>query len=202
MVTTEVVYNSKEASVLSNMTKCNKTGIVLTFDDGPSRYLPQFLDTLEKEGVNAVFFWQTRLLHHNRPWKRVLNDGHLIGAHTHRHPNLTKLSFAKQMHEIQTSKEAIKTITGQTVKYFRPPFGQYNRDTLKIAEHLQLQTVMWDISSFDWNLKQDPNQIIENVVGHVQDGSIILLHELEQTLLILPKLIQKLKKKGYHFSTL
>ncbi|KHF40015.1 polysaccharide deacetylase family protein [Halalkalibacter okhensis] len=195
------MYNSKEASVLTNIANCQESGIILTFDDGPSKYLPQFLDVLEKEGVQAIFFWQTRLLHHNRPWNRVLGDGHIIGAHTQRHPNLTQLSYAQQMHEIQGSKEAIETITGQKVQYFRPPFGQYNKDTLAIAEHLQLQTVMWDIASFDWNLKQDPNQIIENVLTHVQKGSIILLHELEQTLFILPTLIQKLKEKGHHFST-
>ncbi|MDT8861614.1 polysaccharide deacetylase family protein [Alkalihalobacillus sp. MEB130] len=202
MVTTEVVYNLEEENILTNVRNRNETGIILTFDDGPSKYLNEFLDVLEEENVEAMFFWQTRLLHHKRPWNRVVANGHQIGAHTHRHPNLSLLRFDDQLHEIQTSKETIEQVTGKAVQYFRPPFGQYNEETLAITKQLQLETVMWDIASFDWELKQHPDQIVENIMNHVQEGSILLLHELEQTLIVLPILIQKLKASGYHFSTL
>ena len=196
------MYNSSNEKVITNVKQQGKKGIILTFDDGPSKYLDQFLDVLAEEGVPAVFFWQTRLLHHKRPWERVLKDGHMIGAHSHRHPNLAKLDVHQQMKEIKRSKQKIENITGQRVNYFRPPFGQFNQDTLEVVAKLQLEMVMWDISSFDWNLKHDPNKIVDNVMNHVQDGSILLLHELEQTVQILPTLIKRLKEKGYHFSTL
>ncbi|WP_332695009.1 polysaccharide deacetylase family protein [Halalkalibacter lacteus] len=184
------------------MKQRNEKGIILTFDDGPSKYLDRFLDVLARDEVPAVFFWQSRLLHHKRPWKRVLEDGHIIGTHSNSHPNLVKLDFSQQMKEIQTSKSIIEDITGQQVRYFRPPFGQYNKDTIAVASNLQVEMVMWEISSFDWELKHAPNQIMENVTSRVQEGSIVLLHELEQTLCALPTLIKKVKEKGFKFSTI
>lgn len=88
------------------------------------------------------------------------------------------------------------------MRYFRPPFGQYDSCTLKVLKELDLIPVMWSTTSFDWELKHNAAQIITNVVSHLEDGSIILLHELRQTLHILPELIQQIRSKGYTFSLL
>ncbi|ARK30614.1 polysaccharide deacetylase family protein [Halalkalibacter krulwichiae] len=184
------------------MKKEGKNEVLLTFDDGPSKYLDQFLDVLAEEKVPALFFWQSRLLHHKRPWSRVLREGHEIGLHSHSHKNLVKLTKSEQMKEIKTNKRIVEQLIDHPVRYFRPPFGQHNSDTIEIASELDLEVIMWDISSFDWDLKDDPTQIVKNVTEHVQDGSIILLHELKQTLEILPQLIQGLKERGCHFTSL
>ncbi|MED1603535.1 polysaccharide deacetylase family protein [Alkalihalophilus marmarensis] len=176
--------------------------VVLTFDDGPSRYVGSFLDVLNEERVPAMFFWQSRLLHHKRPWKRTIAEGHTIGTHTHRHPNLAQLKADQQKKEIETSKREMERILGQPIRHFRPPFGQYNEDTVHIAAAMQLDVVLWDVPSYDWELKKDPDKIISNVVDNVENGSIILLHELEQTLYVLPQLIKELKRVGFSFRTL
>ncbi len=176
--------------------------VVLTFDDGPGRVLPSLLDILSKEKVPATFFWQSRLLFQQRPWKRVLDDGHQIGTHSTKHVNLAKLSFNEQYADIAGSVEKMESITGMEITYFRPPFGQYNNDTLAVAETLNLIPVMWKISSMDWELKNNPEQIVENVVQHLEDGAIILLHELPQTLEALPNLIREIRARGYQFTNL
>ncbi|EDL66341.1 polysaccharide deacetylase [Bacillus sp. SG-1] len=175
---------------------------MLTFDDGPGRALPEILDILEKEDVKAGFFWQSRLLHHQRPWKRALDSGHLIGTHSCNHKNLTRLSFEEQLADLSRSKEAISKVTGQNVTYFRPPFGQFNEDTIAAASELGMHTVMWRIASMDWELKNDPDQIKTFIMDHLEDKAIILLHELPQTVKILPSLIRQIKQQGYHFQLL
>ncbi|MBE4908558.1 polysaccharide deacetylase family protein [Bacillus luteolus] len=180
----------------------NEKSVILTFDDGPSRILSQILDVLKDENVPAMFFWQSRLLHHERPWLRVIKEGHLIGTHSINHKDLVKLPFEKQLKDIKTSVNVIEDMTGEKIYYFRPPFGRYNEDTLKAAQQLGLTTVMWRIASIDWELKDKPQQIICNVVDHLEEGAIILLHELKQTLHILPELIHAIRKKGYSFTTL
>ncbi|WP_082393804.1 polysaccharide deacetylase family protein [Bacillus sp. JCM 19034] len=205
MTTNRVVYNTEDRRILTNITKGNNSKrreVVLTFDDGPSKYLELFLDVLKEEEVRAHFFWEARLLHHKRPWKRVLEEGHQIGTHGHRHYNLTKFTLDRQIVELKKSIKAIEQITSNKVHYFRPPFGQYNEDTIKAAQNLGLQTVLWEIASLDWELKEKPSQIIDNVVDYLQDGAIILLHELQQTLEVLPDLIKEIKKAGYSFRTL
>lgn len=175
---------------------------MLTFDDGPSRVLPGILDILEKEKVPATFFWQSRLLHKQRPWQRVLAGGHQIGTHSWKHRDLSKLNYEVQYRDLAQSVAKIESIIGNKVVYFRPPFGQYNDDTVAAAQALNLVPVLWKVASMDWELKDSPEQIITNVINHVEDRSIILLHELPQTRDILPELIQEIKKRGYHFTNL
>ncbi|RIW37307.1 polysaccharide deacetylase family protein [Bacillus salacetis] len=172
---------------------------MLTFDDGPARALPAILDILRSEEVQAVFFWQTRLLHSSRPWKRVLDEGHLVGSHSTKHRNLTRLSFEEQLADLSSSKRIISEITGQDVKYFRPPFGQYNNDTISAASVLGMETMMWRIASMDWETADNPGQIIKYVTDHLENKAIILLHELPQTVQILPELIREIKQRGFQF---
>lgn len=176
--------------------------VILTFDDGPSRVLPQILDILKAEKVPAIFFWQSRLLYPQREWKRVLDEGHQIGTHSSKHVNLAQLSYEKQHRDIKNSVDKIERTIGKKVTLFRPPFGQFSDDTLAVAEELQLQVVMWRLSSFDWELADNPQQIIDYIVDHLEDGAIILLHELRQTVSVLPKLIQRIREKGYGLGTL
>ena len=165
--------------------------------------LPELLDILKETETPAVFFWQSRLLHAEKPWKRVVADGHQIGTHTVKHKNLThQMTQQQQYQDIKKSVEQIEQITGMSVKFFRPPFGQFNDDTLQAAKRLDLKTVMWKIASMDWELKDDHDKIIANIVDHLENGAILLMHELSQTVAILPQLINAIKEQGYEFELL
>lgn len=202
MTASSVVYSSQDPNILISVPTTNEKGIVLSFDDGPGRVLPEILDVLKEEKVPAAFFWQSRLLYAERPWKRVLAEGHEIGTHSSKHLNLAALSYEEQYRDLFNSKVNIEKITGKTVKYFRPPFGQYNADTIKAAAKLDLTPVMWRIASVDWELEDQPDQIILNVIQNLEDGAIILMHELRQTAKILHPLIKEIKNKGYQFKPL
>jgi peptidoglycan/xylan/chitin deacetylase (PgdA/CDA1 family) len=196
------VYDSFNDDVVTMCELQKEKSVVLTFDDGPSKILPEILDVLHAENVPALFFWQSRLCYPERPWKRVLSEGHKIGTHSIKHLNLTKLCYSKQYQDISQSVKTIESITGEKIKYFRPPFGQYNADTIAAAKELGLTTVMWKIASMDWELKDNSQEIITNVIDYLEDSAIILLHELKQTLHVLPELIQEIKAHGYQFTTL
>lgn len=196
------MYDSTHPQIVTVNGVNSKKSVVLSFDDGPSKVLPQILDILKQEDVPALFFWQSRLLYPTRPWQRVLDEGHILGTHSMKHRNLVQLSYEEQYLDIKNSVTHIENITGTPVVYFRPPYGRYNSNTLKAAKALGLTTVMWRIASMDWELKDDPHQIIRYVTENLEDGAIILLHELEQTVAILPQLIQAIKEQGYSFSLL
>ncbi|ETP67175.1 polysaccharide deacetylase family protein [Planococcus glaciei] len=200
MDSSRVVYGSSNPDILTSVP--GEKSVILTFDDGPSRVLPQILDVLKQENVPAAFFWQTRLLHPERPWKRVLEDGHQIGSHTVKHSNLVNLPFEKQYKDIQNSINKIEQVTGAKVTYFRPPFGQFNADTLRAAEALNVKPVMWRVASMDWELQNNPQQVVCTVRDNLEDGAIILLHELQHTADILPDLIRAIREQGYGFKGL
>lgn len=198
---TRVVYDSPNHDVITHKNSPEKK-VILTFDDGPSRVLPELLDILKTEKLPAMFFWQSRLLYRERPWKRVLEEGHLIGTHSCKHLHLSKLSYAEQFEDLERSKRKIEAITSTPVTYFRPPFGRYDLATTKAARDLGLKTVMWRISSMDWELACHPEEIWSNVIPNLEDGAIILLHELKQTVQILPELIERIRSEGYGFTVL
>ncbi|UCZ54136.1 polysaccharide deacetylase family protein [Bacillus shivajii] len=198
------MYDLKDHRWIKNVQQLRSSdkSTVLTFDDGPGRYTNRILDILKAKQVPAMFFWQSKLFYTERPWKRVINEGHTIQSHAHNHKNLIQLSKEQQYDHIKKSITIIESITGKKVQYFRPPFGQYNEDTMLILDELNLQPVMWEICSYDWEHKNSPDQIITNVCDYARYGSIILLHELKQTVKVLPQLVDCLKKKGFRFTIL
>lgn len=196
------MYDSSNPEIVTSVAKSKEKSVILTFDDGPSKLLPQFLDVLKEQKVPAVFFWQTRLLYPARPWKRVLEEGHQLGTHTTKHVNLTKLSPEQQYKDLKNSVDKMESITGAPVQFFRPPFGQFNNATIQAAKRLGLTTVMWRVAPIDWELTENPRQIVKSTVDHLEDGAIILLHEIQPTLDILPDLIEAIRAEGYSFRLL
>lgn len=60
----------------------------------------------------------------------------------------------------------------------------------------------WNVDSLDWKHGDKPDLIMNNIASEVKPGSIILMHEKEQTVRLLPKIIELLKQKGYGFAPL
>jgi peptidoglycan/xylan/chitin deacetylase (PgdA/CDA1 family) len=125
----------------------------------------------------------------------------MIGTHGHSHRMLTKLSYEEQLNDIKASKEHLESITGQPIRWFRPPFGLFNEDTMRAAQKLHLNMVLWQVASWDWMHQKDEEKILDNVLEYVEPGDIILLHELPQTVNVLPQLIHGIQQKGLELDT-
>ncbi|MBP3950725.1 polysaccharide deacetylase family protein [Bacillus suaedae] len=183
------------------MVKNKQAEIILTFDDGPTNLLDDILTILNKNKVQALFFWQTGMLPSGNKLEKVLSDGHLIGTHSHSHRILTELSYEEQYNEMLKSKILLEQALHEPIRLFRPPYGLYNDETFKVAKALNLEIVLWSVASWDWKHPKDPHQIIENVVDHIEAGHTVLLHELPQTVTILDSLIREIRKKNLTFSS-
>lgn len=128
--------------------------------------------------------------------KKVARAGHDIGNHIYSHKDLKELDVEEARQEIRKAQNAIKSATGVTPKWFRPPYGSYNADTRTIAEEEGVSVVLWNLSPDDW---KSPGEAVirQRVTSGVKDGSIVLLHVKEQTLKSLPRLIEELTEIGY-----
>lgn len=144
--------------------------------------------------MQGIFFWQTNRIE-GKTYPSLVDEGHIIGSHSHSHPMLTNLSYEEQFHDIAKSKEKLEQLVDYPITWFRPPHGLYNEETIKVCNQLDLRVIMWNISSWDWKHASDKEKILENILVHVSPGDIILLHELPQTLSILPSLIHEIRKK-------
>ena len=183
--------------------------IALTYDDGPNDpHTLKLLDVLAKHNVRATFFMIGRYVRQRPDIARaVAQAGHVIGNHTLTHPLLIFKSEAQTRAQLVDCHQALQDAIGQHSNLFRPPWGGRRPATLRIARELGLQTVMWNVTGYDWNAP--PAAVIESKVARqMRGGDVILLHDGEhramgadraQTVIATDNLIQRYKNEGYEF---
>ena len=103
----------------------------------------------------------------------------------------------KAISENQNCNQKIKAITGKEPTLFRAPYGDYNNTLIETVKGLNMHEIQWNVDSLDWK-DPTPQQIYERVVGKVQPGSIVLLHNgAKNTPAALPSILETLQKQGY-----
>ncbi len=129
--------------------------VALTFDDGPNTaWTPRLLDVLAEHGVKATFFMiGSRVEGARELVRRVAAEGHLIGNHAWSHPNLALTAAARVREELIRTSATLEQITGEPLRYFRPPFGARRPVVFNIARELELTPVLWNAMTSDWSEK-------------------------------------------------
>lgn len=127
--------------------------LALTFDDGPNpKWTPRLLDVLGEQGVKATFFMLGgRAQTEPALVRRIAAEGHLIGNHSWSHPNLALTAASKVREELTRTSETLEQVTGERVRYFRPPFGARRPAVFRIAQELGLRVVTWNAMTSDWS---------------------------------------------------
>ncbi|MGL5328290.1 MAG: polysaccharide deacetylase family protein [Peptostreptococcaceae bacterium] len=184
--------------------------VALTFDDGPDEdFTPQILDILKKHEVKATFFViGEKVEYHPEIVKRELAEGHEIGNHTYTHINVSKRGYDDINNEISKTQEAIKKVTGEEPKIFRPPYRAISKNMCDIVKNKNMNIVLWSsLDPRDWS-NPGVYYIVNTIDTKVENGNIILLHDYNnlrnsksQTIQALDSVITNLKSKGYKFVT-
>lgn len=199
VVQEEVVVDEPEEEPEVNLVDPDKPMIALTFDDGPSKYTDALLDKLEECNGRASFF----VLGSNVPKypetiKRMEKLGCEIGNHTYSHADLTDLEPEQMQAEIESTNQALTDVLGYSAKLVRPTYGALN-DTVKAS--LAYPFAMWSVDTTDWQ-RDDAASVVNYVLETVQDGDVILLHDIHQTTVeAMLTLIPELQARGYQLVT-
>ena len=158
----------------------------------------KIVEICKKENIDATFFLVGFWVEANADKvKEIDNAGLEIGTHSNTHPKMSTLSRAQVENELATSVNLITNITGKKVRFFRPPYGDYNNQLINVADGMGLKTIQWDVDSLDWK-GLSGEQILARVKAGVKSGSIILCHNNSDHILeALPLIINYLKSEGY-----
>ncbi|MFN8509039.1 MAG: polysaccharide deacetylase family protein [Deinococcaceae bacterium] len=151
--------------------------VALTFDDAPHPlYLPLLLDLLKRVNVKATFFCIGRNAE-AYPYfvKDMVVQGHELGNHTYNHIRLPGLSQMEVQNELEQTSQVLERLTHENVRFFRPPGGRYNAQTLAVARSLGLITVFWTSDSGDF-MKRDESDALHRM-QKISGGGIVLLHD-------------------------
>ena len=183
--------------------------VYLTFDAGyENGNVEKTLDVLKEHNVPGAFFVLSNLIDKNPELIiRIADEGHLICNHTSKHPDMTKkVSIEEFKAELESLEKICIDITGKEIaKYFRPPEGKFNEQTLNFANELGYKTIFWSFAYADWdnNKQMSEAKAKEKILSNVHNGAIILLHPTSETnAKILGDIIMELKSQGYRFGSL
>lgn len=142
--------------------------VFLTIDDGYDKD-PELPRMLRELNIPYSAFLTDYVANDDYGYFRKMNEeGAAIQNHTLTHKELTKLSYEGQRKEICGQQEVLQKEIGATPKLFRPPYGAYNRDTLRAAATCGITAVpLWAEEAwakrFDWgraDQKFHPGDII------------------------------------------
>jgi len=180
----------------------SKPMIALSFDDGPGVYTDQFLDLFEQYGIRATFCTIGNLVNTQKEaLVRAVEMGCEVIGHSWDHKNLAKLDADDVRRQIMDTSNTINAVTGETVQMFRPPYGEVSQTMRDVSADLGFVLVNWSVDPEDWNTK-DSNEVYNQVMIQVKEGSIILSHEIyKSTLEAYKRLIPDLLSQGYQFVT-
>jgi cellulose synthase/poly-beta-1,6-N-acetylglucosamine synthase-like glycosyltransferase/peptidoglycan/xylan/chitin deacetylase (PgdA/CDA1 family) len=188
--------------------------IALTFDDGPNpTYTPQVLEILEKYDVPATFFVVGSMVsRYPGIVKDMVDQGNEVGIHTFTHVDLSYQSDARVRREMTQTQLALAGAAGITTTLFRAPYSSetdaidnYSWPVYKTLGEEGYTSVFVDTDSDDWK-KPGVSKIVKWATPSGTSGASVLMHDAggdrEQTIKALPKYIEKMKAKGYTFTTI
>lgn len=142
--------------------------VFLTIDDGAEKD-PEFLRMMTELEVPYTAFLSDYLVKEDYGYfKDMQSRGVGLNNHTLSHPYLPGLSYERQKQEICGMQDVIHKRYGKRPELFRPPFGNYNKDTLRIAKSCGVKYVpLWNEEVFvdrweyrEWDRKLHPGDIV------------------------------------------
>ena len=176
-----------------------KPAVALTFDDGPSNQTGRILDALEKDGGLATFFLVgDRVEKYAETAQREYASGCLVGTHMYSHTKLTEMTAAEVENELNQCSAIHLSVIGAQPSVARPPYGSTNAT---VREAVNLPLINWSLNSNDWETR-DADRIYNDVMNNIQDGDIVLFHDLKDfSASAIERIVPALTKQGYQLVT-
>ncbi|OAR24383.1 polysaccharide deacetylase [Streptomyces sp. ERV7] len=142
--------------------------VFLTIDDGADKD-PELLKMMRELRIPYSAFLSDYLVRTDYPYfKRMQGLGVTLNNHTLNHRYMPALSYAEQRHEICDQQDKIGKWAGKRPRLFRPPYGNYNEDTLRAAQSCGIKAVpLWAAEVFpdhmewrEWDRDLHPGDIV------------------------------------------
>ncbi|MFF7545845.1 polysaccharide deacetylase family protein [Streptomyces canus] len=122
--------------------------VFLTYDDGAEKD-PRFVDLVRELRLPVSMFLTDSVVGPGYGhFARLQSVGASIQNHTLDHPALRGLPYPGQRAEICGQQEKVRSRFGIRPRLFRPPYGTYDRTTLRAAADCGLSAVvLWSVSA-------------------------------------------------------
>jgi len=155
------------------------------------------IDILEGYGVHATFFvggcWADD---NEETLKRIVSSGNEMANHGYFHKDHKNLSYEGNIKEIKNTNVIVESLSGVAPKLFAPPSGSYSDVTLSAAADLGMPVIMWTKDTIDWRDK-DEEKLFSRATKNLSGGDLILMHPKDQSVRVLPRIIEYAMSGGF-----
>ena len=207
--------NNSNNNVNNNSNGSGKKRVAITYDDGPHNVQTvNIVDELAKYGFNATFFVVGNRIDGTayngaKGLKYAASKGNEIAIHGYTHKQDSEHYYDTCSNktfesELEDTKDAIlDQVPNAKIRLMRPVGGRITSERVSNCDY---SVIMWSVDSNDWKYKSDGDAgvetIVDNVMSQVQNGSIILMHDIyENTYLATKQILKELNSQGYEVVT-
>jgi len=176
----------------------NEKKIYLTFDDGPIPDITlQVLDILDCYQWKATFFCVgDNVRKYPEIYEEIIRRGHETGNHTFNHLKGRRYSADEYVANVSKAGDYINSTL------FRPPYGSFRMSQLNALKQ-KYRIVMWDVITYDYHSRQNPDGILKILRNRLSNGSVVVFHDSvksrKNVLESLPKALEYWQSAGYSF---
>jgi peptidoglycan/xylan/chitin deacetylase (PgdA/CDA1 family) len=173
--------------------------VALTFHgQGDPALALALLEEAERHGARiTVLAVGTWLDAHPELARRILDGGHDLGNHTHRHIDINALPEAEAAREITECATRLKRLTGSVGTWFRPSrTARASPLVTRLARDAGYPHVLsYDVDSLDFTSPGAP-AVTANVLREIRGGSVVSLHfGYADTVAALPAVLDELDRR-------
>jgi peptidoglycan-N-acetylglucosamine deacetylase len=189
-----------------------RSGVALTFDDGPDPvWTPRLLDLLDRLAVTATFFpIATRAERAPTIIARMRHRGHTIGLHCDEHVRHSERP--RDWVERDTDRALSRLgLLGVQPRLWRTPWGDTAPFTQSVADERALRLVGWSVDTHDWR-----GDSAEEMLAATRDalcrGAVVLAHDgigpgalradCRDTIAYVAAVVEHVRRRGWAFVAL
>jgi peptidoglycan/xylan/chitin deacetylase (PgdA/CDA1 family) len=178
--------------------------VAITYDMGSiDEGLPAVLEALQSHGLRATFFVTGEFVRRYE-WAlpRLLELGHEVANHTLVHESLTALPSERVLGEIDGLDATLAARGAPPSRWFRPPFGAYDRRVAALVASRGYPLVMWRLDLADWRSDTSVGDVIR-IARQIRPGDVVVTHGgLAKTAAAMPTVLDELAARGLRQVTL
>lgn len=176
--------------------------MALTFDDGPDDRDLEIAALLKQHDIPAAFFYIGNKIQARPEIVKEIRAGQYeIGYHSYRHQKMNWSGTSGLLEDFRKGQAVMQNL-GVPVTWFRPPYGDFNSNVVRVAKQQGMETILWTIDSRDWT-GVSASTMAQRVIRQFHPGAILLFHSThDNTLKALPEIIDAAKKENFRFVSL
>ncbi|MCD8082202.1 MAG: polysaccharide deacetylase family protein [Clostridiales bacterium] len=196
----ETAVQEEQEEAVGRVIDPSRPMVALTFDDGPQTAVGnRIMDILAQYDGKATFFLVgSRVPGQAAEVARMVAEGHEVANHTMNHKYLQKLGAAQIQSEVNQCNDTIQAVCGVRPTLMRLPGGNHNATVLA---NTGMPMIQWSIDTLDWKTR-NADATVAAVLNHIQDGDIVLMHELySATGDAVARIVPELAARGYQMVT-